>query len=115
MFNPMERQTSRMYRQNPYHHPLKRLAIKGMDGLGKTLENVQHIANAVEATAPMIEKYGPLVKKIPTMYRMMKAIQASEDEGDLQQGNRDKNVQETNSQELKARDKSSLPEPKLYI
>lgn len=60
--------------------PLKSLAAKGVGGLTKTLDNVQNVLNVVESTAPMIQKYGPIIKNIPAMYKMMKAIHASDDD-----------------------------------
>lgn len=50
------------------------LATKGINGLSKTLTNVQQVLKVVQTTAPLIEQYAPLVKNLPAMYKMLKAM-----------------------------------------
>lgn len=46
----------------------------GFQGLSNTLNNVQQILRVVDTAAPIVKQYGPLVKNLPSMYRMMKAF-----------------------------------------
>lgn len=46
----------------------------GIGGLAKTLDNVQQVLKMVETTTPFIQEYGPMIKNLPSMYRMMKAF-----------------------------------------
>jgi len=50
------------------------IASKGIGGMSKTLNNVQQVLRVVETTAPLIRQYGPLVKNLPAMLKMMKAL-----------------------------------------
>lgn len=50
------------------------LIAKGVNGVSKTLGNVQQVLNVVQSTTPFIQQYGPMVKNIPSMYRMIKAF-----------------------------------------
>lgn len=52
---------------------------RGGGGLSLTLDNVQQVLKVVQSTAPMIQEYGPIVKNIPALYRMMKAMKNVED------------------------------------
>jgi len=58
---------------------LSSLANKGIDGLSKTLNNVQQVLKVVESTAPLIEQYGPMVKNLPAIYKMFKSLKEFED------------------------------------
>lgn len=55
---------------------IKGMAASGLQGLSKTLDHVQRFANMVESAAPMIEKYKPVVKNLPMMFQMLKAMQS---------------------------------------
>jgi len=85
----MNRNPNRMYSQPPMNSPRKdinakltkssnrqfaELAGKGMDGLSKTLSNVQQVLHVIQSTAPIVQEYGPMIKNLPAMYRMMKAF-----------------------------------------
>jgi YqfQ-like protein len=50
------------------------MATKGVDGLSKTLNGVQQFLRVVDTAAPIVKQYGPLVRNLPAMYRMMKAF-----------------------------------------
>lgn len=64
---------------------------KGAGGLSGTLNNVQNVLKMVETTTPIVQKYGPMVRNLPAMYRMMKALKEVEDE--------DENEDEIDSQD----------------
>jgi len=55
---------------------LQGMAASGLQGLSKTLNHVQRFANMLESAAPMIEKYKPVVKNLPMMFQMLKAMQS---------------------------------------
>ncbi|MFD1068146.1 VrrA/YqfQ family protein [Oceanobacillus locisalsi] len=48
----------------------------GVSTLSKTLGGVQQVLGVVQSTAPLIQEYGPMVKNLPSMYRMMKAFKS---------------------------------------
>ncbi|WLV25928.1 VrrA/YqfQ family protein [Aciduricibacillus chroicocephali] len=50
------------------------------DGIMGHLDKIQQFVNAVERTAPYIEEYGPFIKNLPQMYRMIKAFKSLETE-----------------------------------
>lgn len=58
---------------------LATLANKGVNGLSKTLTNVQQVMNVVQSAAPVVQEYGPMVKNLPAMYRMIKAFKNADD------------------------------------
>lgn len=53
---------------------------KGINGLSGVLDNVQQFLRIVETTTPLIREYGPMIKNLPAMYRMMKAIKEIDDD-----------------------------------
>src|SRR5690625_906653 len=53
---------------------LTEMATKGIGGMSKTLNNIQQVLKVVETTAPLIQQYGPLVKNLPVMLKMIKAL-----------------------------------------
>lgn len=61
---------------------ISNLATKGVGGLSKTLTNVQQVLKVIESTAPLIEQYGPMVKNLPAMYRMLKTFKEFENMDD---------------------------------
>lgn len=64
---------------------LTSMANKGINGLSKTLGNVQQIIRVVHSAAPVIQQYGPMVKNLPAMYRMMKAMKdINDDDQDIE-------------------------------
>ncbi|WP_368651916.1 VrrA/YqfQ family protein [Ornithinibacillus sp. 4-3] len=50
------------------------LINKGVGGLSKSLGNIQQVLQVVDSATPLVQQYGPLVKNLPAMYRMMKAF-----------------------------------------
>lgn len=61
---------------------ISNLATKGVGGLSKTLTNVQQVLKVIESTAPLVEQYGPMVKNLPAMYRMLKTFKEFENMDD---------------------------------
>lgn len=55
------------------------IATKGVNGLSKTLKNVQQVLHVVQSATPIVQEYGPMVKNIPAMYQMIKAFKDIED------------------------------------
>lgn len=49
---------------------------KGIGGFASILENLQQVLRVVETTTPLVKEYGPLVKNLPAMYRMLKAFKS---------------------------------------
>lgn len=64
---------------------LTSLTSKGVGGLSNILTNVQQVLKVVESTAPIVQQYGPMIKNLPAMYRMMKAFKEIDDEESAEQ------------------------------
>lgn len=47
---------------------------KGLNSFQKGLGNLQQVLRLIETTTPFIQEYGPMIKNLPAMYRMMKAL-----------------------------------------
>lgn len=45
-----------------------------VDRISSSLETFQQALGVIHSTTPFIEKYGPMIQKIPTMYRIYRAI-----------------------------------------
>lgn len=88
-------------------HPLKGLAVKGVNNLTKTLNHVQSFTNMLESAAPVIEKYKPVVKNLPMMLQMLKAMQNTESNEQVNPSQVQKNTTE--------HEREGISKPKLYI
>ena len=98
---------------------------KGIGGFAKSLDNLQQVLRMVETTTPFIREYGPMIKNLPSMYRMMKAFKDIEEEPE--EKSEEKDVQkevgkkEIISPEIEQKPKNiptkskGLSIPKLYI
>ena len=96
---------------------------KGIGGFAKTLENLQQVLRMVETTTPFIREYGPMIKNLPAMYRMMRAFKDIEEQPE----EKDVNVEKEESKkviiapEIDTKSKTIPPKskglstPKLYI
>ncbi|WP_186577740.1 VrrA/YqfQ family protein [Aquibacillus kalidii] len=49
-------------------------------GLTSKLGNIQQVMKMAQSATPLIREYGPMVKNIPTMVRMLKAFNEAEDD-----------------------------------
>src|SRR5690625_4446351 len=58
------------------------LATKGLGDISKTLSNVDQVIKVVKSATPIVQEYGPMVKNLPAMYRMVKAFSQIEDDTD---------------------------------
>lgn len=56
------------------HSPIANLARKGFGDLSKTLSNVDQVIKVVQSATPIVQEYGPMVKNLPAMYRIVKAL-----------------------------------------
>ncbi|MUV39830.1 uncharacterized protein JNUCC1_03714 [Lentibacillus sp. JNUCC-1] len=75
--------------------------IVSADGIMNTLNHVQRILGFVQSTAPVLQEYGPLIKNLPAMYQMMKALDSNEtdnlnsdDESEVEQTTRSEDASE---------------------
>lgn len=94
---------------------------RGISGFSGVLENIQKVLKLVETTTPLIQEYGPMIKNLPAMYRMVKALkevdisdepnQKEKTQQQTEEGN--ENVKESEQKETKNR--TGLSTPKLYI
>lgn len=55
-------------------------SLKNPQGLSTMLTNTQKVLQAAEQFTPMIQQYGPIVKNIPSLWKLMRAINSSDDE-----------------------------------
>lgn len=91
-------------------HPLKDLAVKGVNGLTKTLDHVQSFANMLESAGPIIEKYKPVVKNLPMMLQMLKAMQSTESTEQTK-----KSLPAKDPVDQQPTEQHGISKPKLYI
>ena len=94
-------------------------------GIMGHLDKIQQFVNVVERTAPYIEEYGPFVKNLPQMYRMIKAFKSlgedeeepSTDKVTPKEDSDNKSEQEVHVQEQTEQNISSegMSKPKLFI
>ena len=94
------------------------MANKGVNGLSKTLGHVQNVMQVVQSAAPVVEQYGPMVKNIPAMYRMMKAFKEADGEGDTSEQPTqqvESNVSTHQTEPAQSYDLPGESKPKLFI
>ncbi|HLS61691.1 MAG TPA: VrrA/YqfQ family protein [Virgibacillus sp.] len=128
---------SRQINQPAQNHPLQRImqgitgsdasvgtiATKGVNGLSKTLKNVQQVLHVVQSATPIVQEYGPMVKNIPAMYRMIKSFQDIEDAPEDKEQINSNNVENPGNTKIPTADSGRKPEadsrgqstPKLFI
>ncbi|SHF55167.1 YqfQ-like protein [Ornithinibacillus halophilus] len=104
------------------------MASKGVGGLSNTLNNVQQVLRVIDNTAPMVKQYGPMVRNLPMMFKMIKAfkdLESSDGESDKSY-NESSNIDDLfasseSSAEIEVKDKpqkrsnNGQSTPKLYI
>lgn len=54
--------------------------LKNPEGLSHILTNTQKVLQAAEQFTPMIQQYGPIVKNLPSIWKIMRAFNSSEDD-----------------------------------
>lgn len=89
----------------------------GLDKVSTSLDTFQQVLEVVHSTAPYIEKYGPVVQKIPSMYRMYKAIKTIDDTPSPTNitAKEVANKEEISTNESPNTLPSGYPSPRLYI
>lgn len=97
------------------------LATKGFGDISKTLSNVDQVIKVVQSATPIVQEYGPMVKNLPAMYRMVKAFSQIEDDQDnqtdqkIEKTSTNQSVIKENIVEQKADPFKGESTPRLYI
>lgn len=104
----------------------------GIGGFANTLNNVQQVLKMAQSAAPVVQQYGPMVKNLPMMFKMLKALNSDDDDSETDDDNLDdkneltlespktKKTSDLKDVEQKKIKKSTssgdgLSKPKLYI
>ncbi|WP_249871816.1 YqfQ family protein [Oceanobacillus saliphilus] len=116
--HPMERQSG--HGAFPSKFTSKFLGGNTVNSISKTLDTVQHILNMIQSSTPIIEEYGPMIKNLPAMYRMMKAfkeIEGSDEENTKTSYKAEDTKIETVTpvEPVKKTEVKGISRPKLYI
>ncbi|MFE0503361.1 VrrA/YqfQ family protein [Peribacillus butanolivorans] len=78
--------------------------LKNPDSLNNMLNNTQKVLQAAEQFTPMVEQYGPVIKNLPSMWKVFRSISSSDDtvksEGESEVETKAKDVS-PNTNELK--------------
>ncbi|MGE7764494.1 VrrA/YqfQ family protein [Peribacillus sp. NPDC096540] len=53
--------------------------LKNPDSLNNMLNNTQKVLQAAEQFTPMVEQYGPVIKNLPSMWKVFRSITSSDD------------------------------------
>lgn len=54
--------------------------LKNPEGISNMLNNTQRVLQAAEQFTPMIQQYSPIVKNLPSIWKLMRAFKSSDDE-----------------------------------
>src|SRR5699024_1473941 len=73
--NPIKNMLQSIRAQNT---SVMNLATRGMGSLSKTLNHVQQALKMAETITPIVKQYGAMVKNIPSMFKMVKALKVFE-------------------------------------
>lgn len=95
---------------------VSQMAFKSFGNLNQTLTNVQKVAQVVQSATPLVQEYGPIVKNLPALYRMMKTINNIDEEKvdtKIKANEEKKNVPEHSNELVKRTPGQSTP--KLFI
>lgn len=103
-------------RQQPNRYMRPEPQVKGtkMNRFSTSLDTVQQVLGVVHSTAPYIEKYGPLVQKLPSIYRIYQAMKNI----DIPESTEQEQTELPSNPERakkKAQPNSEYPSPTLYI
>lgn len=95
----------------------KGLVSKGLGGFANILDNVQQVLRVVETTAPIIQEYGPMVKNLPAMYRMVKAFKSidglDEEDAHMESAENNNEGTEIEDTEIETKDEKLAAENEL--
>lgn len=88
-----------------------------MDRFSTSLDTFQQVLGVIQSTAPYIEKYGPIVQKLPTIYRIYRAMKDIDDpvEGPEQE---DENTTEPSNNDISTNNERQIgayPLPTMFI
>ena len=56
--------------------------LKNPEGLNTMLNNTQRVLQAAEQFTPMIQQYGPIVKNLPSIWKLIRAFNSSDTSSD---------------------------------
>ncbi|MHA6251150.1 VrrA/YqfQ family protein [Oceanobacillus sp. CAU 1775] len=90
---------------------------KGINGLNNILGYTQQFLRVVETTSPIIQEYGPMIKNLPAMYKMVKAFKEINDEteADVEKVEDVKSETTVDTVSLSNPKRDGISLPKLYI
>lgn len=80
--------------------------LKNPEGLNTMLTNTQKVLQAAEQFTPMIQQYGPIVKNIPSIWKMMRAINSSDNENKKSKKETSAKKQQESTETLKSLESS---------
>lgn len=84
-----------------------------------TLTKAQQVLKAVENAAPIIQQYGPMVKNLPAMFKVMKALKESDDaeidDDEYEYESTDEDLQEKDAFYEQKEEIPGSSQPKLFI
>ncbi|SDQ55971.1 VrrA/YqfQ family protein [Virgibacillus salinus] len=109
-----------MHRFLPPQYAQNLLSPNRIGGLTQTLNNIQKVLKVVQSTAPIVQQYAPIAKNLPTMFKLMKALNEDDDtesESEEQTSrieSKNDHKHSTNNQNTSKRDVGKST-PKLYI
>jgi len=109
---PFNQSYLRNQRAGRSSNQLSELARQGAGGLTKTLGNIQQVLHLVESAAPVIEQYGPMIKNLPSLYKIMKIMNEPEEEKRI---GKTENVQSSKEEKNQADINYQASRPRLYI
>lgn len=86
------------------------------------IENTQRVINIIQSVSPMIQQYGPLLRNIPTIYKMLKESPSTTTETEkMTKQNVAPSDQTANTtmkqpvQKTVPKYSTNLPAPKMYV
>jgi hypothetical protein len=91
--------------------------------ISSMMTNVQKVLKAAESVGPMVQQYGPMVKNVPAMFKIYKALTSDSDTEKAAivktDENKNANLKEQDLHDLEAdvieQTPSGASKPKLYI
>lgn len=110
---PQPNPNNMMNRIIPAYKVQNFLSPERIGTITNTLTKVQQVLKAVENAAPIVQQYGPMVKNLPTMFKIIKALKESDDVADDEE-NTDDDIQEDFFDEDDQKSSGSST-PKLFI
>ncbi|GAA0611286.1 hypothetical protein GCM10009001_30660 [Virgibacillus siamensis] len=105
---------NRMNRMMPAQKIQSFLSPERIGTITNTLTKVQQVLKTVENAAPIIQQYGPMVKNLPMMFKIMKALK----ENDGTEVDEDESMAENMEEESFHEDEAEFTgssQPKLFI